>query len=91
MNKSKTKPIEYENLRIDLEINNIMNKMFANSRRTVHNHIKKFLAAGGELKSLTLSQHEDGKIILRADERTVVTLQIQIVGRKINNIKFKAV
>lgn len=85
------KPIEYENLKIDLGINNIMNKMFANPRRVVHNHIKKFLAAGGKLELLTLSTHDDGKIILRANERTVVTMQIQIIGRKINNIKFKAI
>jgi len=52
-------------------------------------HIQKFLDTGGELKSLTVSRYEDGTLILRADERTIVTVRMIIEGRKLGGAEFK--
>ena len=83
------RPLNWENTRFDLGIKIIIKEMLSDSVKVIHNYVKKFLEAGGELKSLTLSHHADGTIILRSDERTVVTVKIQIEGRKFRKSKFK--
>jgi hypothetical protein len=78
MRNLNLKPIDWENSKLDLGINIIINEMLSNKRKIIHNHIRKFLTDGGDLKALTLSEHADGTIILRSDDRTIVTVSMII-------------
>jgi hypothetical protein len=89
MTKMCSKPIDCENAQFDLAINKIIDELLAKHAKVIHNHIKRFLDLGGELTSLSLSQHADGTLILRSNERTIVTVRITVEGRKLGGAEFK--
>jgi len=82
MTQNCIKPIERETLQNDLSINLIMDAMLTNPKKIIQGHIQKFIDAGGMLQALSLSRRKDGTIILRTDERTIITVYIRIDGRK---------
>ncbi len=88
MTSKCTKPIDWENSKNDLGIRVIINEMLSNQQSIIHKHIKKFLDTGGELTALAVSKHPDGTLVLRSDERTVVTVKMQVEGRKIGGAEF---
>jgi len=81
-------PIKWENIQNGLSINIIITEMLANHKRIIEGHIQKYLDSGGELCSLSLASHEDGTLILRSDQRTIVTVRINIDGRKVRDDVF---
>jgi hypothetical protein len=85
------KPLEWEKYRNEVSINTIIDRMLEPAKKIISEHIQKFLDAGDQLKTLTVSRYEDGTIILRSDERTVVTARVTVEGRKIGNTEFRLV
>jgi len=85
------KPMECEKVKNGLSISIIVRQMLTKHKQIIHDQIQKFLDAGGKLQSLTLDSHADGTLILRSDQRTVVTVRVKVEGRKVGGATFKCV
>jgi len=91
MTRNCLKPIEWEKVQNGLGINLIIDKMLTKHKQDIHDQIQKFLDAGGELHALNVNRYEDGTLILRADQRTVVTVHVSVEGRKVGGAEFELV